>query len=123
MYEDMEPLFANPMLPLLAIALADEAFQDYSTFDEIEEIPPPEDGSLHHLRIKSEVLDVPFFQNVLSTGPTGKIQGAASFSNRTVAWVIVRGTKRTSVYMISGQRFSSEQMVFSVARNRFSRKC
>lgn len=33
MYEEMEPLFANPILPLLAIALADEAFQDYSTFD------------------------------------------------------------------------------------------
>ena len=85
MYEDMEPLFANPVLPLLAIALADEAFQDYDTFEEIEAIPPPEDGSLHHLRIKEEMLDVPFFQNVTSDGPNGKIQGAGPFSHRTVA--------------------------------------
>ena len=45
MYKDMEPLFANPVLPLLAIALADHAFQDYGSFEEIEAIPPPADGS------------------------------------------------------------------------------
>ena len=84
MYEDMEPLFANPVLPLLAIALADRAFQDYATFEEIEAIPPPADGSLHHLRIKKDMLRVPFFQMVSVDGPTGKIQGAGSFSNRTV---------------------------------------
>ena len=64
MYEDMEPLFANPVLPLMAIALADHAFQDYRSFEEIEEIPPPADGSLHHLRIKKDMLRVPFFQIV-----------------------------------------------------------
>lgn len=85
MYEDMEPLFANPVLPLLVIALVDEAFQDYNTFEEIEAIPPPADGSLHHLRIKRGMLDRPYFQNATSDGPTGKIQGAVSFSNRTVA--------------------------------------
>ena len=85
MYEEMEPLFANPVLPLLAIALADQAFQDYSTFEEIENIPSSEDRSLHHLRIKDEMLSVPFFQNVTSNRPTGKIHGAVSFSNRTVA--------------------------------------
>lgn len=85
MYENMEPLFANPVLPLLAIALADEAFQDYNTFEEIEAIPPPTDGSLYHLRIKTEMFDTPFFQNVTSNGPTGKIQSAVSFSSRTVA--------------------------------------
>ena len=58
MYEDIEPLFINLVLPLLAIALADQAFQDYSTFKEIENIPPPENGSLHHLRIKDEMLSV-----------------------------------------------------------------
>ena len=31
------------------------------------------------------MLNVPFFQNVTSNRPTGKIQGAVSFSNRTVA--------------------------------------
>ncbi|KAL9106911.1 MAG: hypothetical protein Q9187_008504, partial [Circinaria calcarea] len=85
MYEDMEPLFANPVLPLLAIALADEAFQDYGTFEEIEAIPPPGDGSLHYIRIKKEMLDIPFFQSITPNGPTGKIQKAVPFSNRTVA--------------------------------------
>lgn len=84
MYEDMEPPFANPVLPLLAIALVDRAFQDYATFEEIEVIPPPADGSLHHLRIKKDMLRVPFFQIVSADRPTGKIQGAGSFSNRTV---------------------------------------
>ena len=84
MYEDMEPLFANPVLPLLAIALADHAFRDYQTFEDIEAIPPPADGSLHHLRIKKDLLRVPFFQIVTADGPTGKIHGAGSFSNRTV---------------------------------------
>lgn len=84
MYEDMEPLFANPVLPLLATALADNVFQDYRTFEEIEAIPPPADGSLHHLRIKEDMLRVPFFQIVSADGPTGKIHGAVSFSSRTV---------------------------------------
>ena len=37
-------------------------------------------------------------------------------------WVIVRDIKRISVYMISGPRFSSEQMVISLMRNKLSRK-
>ena len=84
MYKDMEPLLANPVLPLLAIALADRVFQDYATFEEIEEIPPPADGSLHHLRIQKDMLRVPFFRIVSADGPMGKIQGAGLFSNRTV---------------------------------------
>ena len=31
------------------------------TFEEIEAIPPPVDGSLHHLRIRKELHPVPFF--------------------------------------------------------------
>ena len=81
----MEPLFANPVLPLLAVALADDAFQNYRTFEEIEAIPPPVDGSLHHLRIRKQMLHVPFFQTVAPDGPTGKIQKAGPFSTRTVS--------------------------------------
>lgn len=73
MYEDMEPLYANPVLPLLAIALADGAFKDYESFQDIEAIPPPAQGSLYHLRIKDEMRRVPFFQIVSADGPTGKI--------------------------------------------------
>ncbi|KAL2044985.1 hypothetical protein N7G274_002760 [Stereocaulon virgatum] len=71
MYEDMDPLFANPVLPLLAIALADRAFQDYATFEEIEAIPPLAYESLNHLRIKKDMLRVPFFRIVSADGPTG----------------------------------------------------
>ena len=67
----MEPLFANPVLPLFAIALADRAFQDYATFEEIETILPPADGSLYHLMIKKDMLHIPFFQVVSVDGPTG----------------------------------------------------
>ncbi len=84
MYEGIEPLFANPVLPLLAIALADHAFQDYGSFKEIEAILLPPDGSLHHLRIRKDMLRVPFFQIVSADGPTERIHGASSFSNRTV---------------------------------------
>ena len=80
----MEPLFANPVLLLLAIALADRAFQDYTIFEDIEAIFPPADGSLYHLRIKKDMLHVPFFQIVFVDGPTGKIQRTVFFSNRTV---------------------------------------
>ena len=39
MYEDRKPLFANLVLPLLAIALADNASQDYLIFEGIEAVP------------------------------------------------------------------------------------
>ena len=84
MYEDMEPLYANPVLPFLAIALADDAFQDYHTFEEIFAIPPPFDGTLFELRIRKELHLVPFFQTMSPNGPTGKIQKAASVAKRLV---------------------------------------
>lgn len=39
MYGDRKPLFANSVLPLFAIALADNASQDYLIIEEIEAIP------------------------------------------------------------------------------------
>jgi hypothetical protein len=84
MYEDMEPLYANPILPFLAIALADDAFQDYHTFEEIFAIPPPFDRTLFELRIRKELYLIPFFQTMSPKGPTGKIQKAVSFSKRLV---------------------------------------
>src|SRR5438552_3951063 len=80
----MQPLFANPVLPLLTIALADGAFQDYRTFEEIEAIPPPADRSLYHLRIREELHPVPFFR-ALTKGPTEKIQTASSFTKSLAA--------------------------------------
>jgi carbonic anhydrase len=80
----MQPLFANPMLPLLAIAFASNAFEDYHSFEEIFAIPPPVVGAIYEIRIRKEMLQVPFFQVMSPNGPTGKIQGAASFDKRMV---------------------------------------
>jgi hypothetical protein len=80
----MEPLYANPIMPVLAIAIADEAFQDYQTVEDIFEIPVPPDGIPFELRIKKELDQVPFFQVMSAEGPTGKIQTAGSHSKRTV---------------------------------------
>ena len=66
----------------LAIALANDAFQDYSSFEEIEAIPPPERGSLYHLRFKPSLLDQPFFRTVTKTGPTEKILKSNSWTTR-----------------------------------------
>jgi hypothetical protein len=82
-YEDIEPLYANPVLPLLAIALADDAFVDYQTFAAVEQIPPPADGSMHLLQIKEEMLSVPFFRGSTVNGPTERICTASTFSQRT----------------------------------------
>jgi hypothetical protein len=84
MYEDMQPLYANPILPFLAVAIADNAFQDYDTVEEIFAIPPPFDGTLHELRIKEKLLPMPFFQTMSPSGPTGKIQKAVAVAKRLV---------------------------------------
>jgi hypothetical protein len=84
MYEDIEPLFACAMLPTLAIALANDAFQDYHSYEEIFAIPPPIAGIVHPLRIKEEMSEVPFFQTFDANGPTDAIEKAGPFNTRTV---------------------------------------
>jgi hypothetical protein len=84
MYEDIEPLFACALLPALAIALANDAFQDYHSVEEIFEIPPPIAGTVTPLRIKREMEEVPFFQTFDADGPTGKIEKATGYSSRHV---------------------------------------
>ena len=83
-YENIISLFINPVLPLLVIALADKAFQDYNIFKKIEDIPPPENEFLYHLHIKNEMLNLPFLQNITLNEPIEKIQGVVSLSNRTI---------------------------------------
>jgi hypothetical protein len=84
MYEDMEPLFACAVLPALAIALANDAFEDYHSLEEIFDIPAPRAGTPHALRIRKRMLDAPFFQTFDANGPTGVIEKAMTFSTRTV---------------------------------------
>jgi len=50
-HEGLEPrpLFYNLVLTMLARAIADYVFRDYSTIEELLEIEPPED-EIYHLR-------------------------------------------------------------------------
>jgi hypothetical protein len=82
LYEDMEPLFANPVLPFLSQALADGCFLHYKTWDEIKRIPPPERGFPIELAIDPEKAALPVFQMVERSGPTGKIRTSGSYGNR-----------------------------------------
>jgi hypothetical protein len=107
MYEDMEPLFANPTLPFLAITLAQDAFQDYNSYDEIFAIPPPEDGIPYPLRIKKEMLHRPFFQTMSSNGPTGKIEGASKFGR----WLVDLGHRAGFPVNIGVHDFRAEVLV------------
>lgn len=79
-----EPLYANPVLFMLAPALACGVFRNYKTYDEIFAILPPSDGTLHHLQIANNKLKLPFFQTMSRHGPTEKIQQATSFGSRLV---------------------------------------
>jgi len=84
MYEGMGLLFINALLPALVIACANDAFLDYHSIEEIFDIPPPEPGLLHPLRIKKKMMEVPFFQKFDKNGPTGKIDQANQASTRGV---------------------------------------
>jgi len=78
-HEGLEPrpLFCNPVLTMLARAIADHAFRDYSTMEELLAIEPPE-NEMYHLRQHESVLDRPFFP-VISTG---EMEKADTFSRR-----------------------------------------
>ena len=84
-YEKTDTLLINPVLFLLAIALADNAFKDYSTLEEILAIEPPVDEDLCHIEWKDNILDIPFFRSATFRGPTGNIQKSNSFSHQLVA--------------------------------------
>jgi len=66
------------MLFNLARLLAQHAFRDYITYEDLMAIEPPEDGELMPLPWKDELLETPFFINE----STGKIETANSYSNR-----------------------------------------
>ena len=62
---------------MLARAIADKAFRDYCTMEELLDIEPPED-EIYYLRQRDDILDKPFFY-VISTG---EIEKADTFSRR-----------------------------------------
>jgi hypothetical protein len=82
LYEDMQPLYANPMIPFLCQALADGYFVRYKSWSEIKAIPMPSKGFLVELEIHPEKLDCPVLQKVEKDGPQGKIQTSDSYAKR-----------------------------------------
>ncbi|QKX62582.1 uncharacterized protein TRUGW13939_09743 [Talaromyces rugulosus] len=82
LYEDMQPLYANPVLPFLSQALADGSFVRYKSWSEIKEIPVPLKGFPIELEIHPEKLDCPVLQEVDGDGPQGKIRTAGSYAKR-----------------------------------------
>jgi hypothetical protein len=70
------PLLYNPMLPILAKAIFEKAFQDFETIEQLLAIEPPEDG-MRHLRFTEKLLNKPFFQ-----GSDGRILTAGAFAHR-----------------------------------------
>ena len=76
-HEGLEPrpIFCNSVLTMLAKAIADHAFRDYSTMEELLAIEPPED-EMYHLWQHESVLDKPFFYMI----STGEMEKADTFS-------------------------------------------
>lgn len=62
---------------MLARAIADHAFRDYSTMEELLEIEPPEE-EMYHLQQNESVFGKPFF-HVISNG---EMEKADTFSRR-----------------------------------------
>jgi len=59
------------------MCVARGAFRDYTTLEEILEIPPPPKKEIHHLHWDIDVLGKPFYST-----STGQIQTANLFSGR-----------------------------------------
>ncbi|OCK73076.1 hypothetical protein K432DRAFT_365291 [Lepidopterella palustris CBS 459.81] len=93
-YEGRTIPLVDPIIFLLAIALATEAFRDYSTLEEILAVRPAPDMEYAILEWKQDMLDRPFFQTMNSTGPTGKIVSATSFNSTLDGWSIRAGFER-----------------------------
>jgi hypothetical protein len=76
------PLLFNPILFILAIALASGIFKHYYTANEIFAIEPPEYDDHWILEWADDMQDVPVFQAMLCNGPTGQIQKAGLFARQ-----------------------------------------
>jgi hypothetical protein len=122
LYEDMEPLFANPLLPFLAIAIANNAFRDYDSPESIFAIPAPRRGTATILKFKNSFLDIPFFQRMSRDGPTGEHEDAASYHRRKVelghrAGYVVNITthagRRESMVKVGGRSLGS-RMIYAL---------
>ena len=77
----MKPLYANPVLSLLAAIIMYDMFKDYKIYDEVFIILSSLNEMLHHLQIIQKKLKLPFFQVMFKDSLAGNIQRATSFNN------------------------------------------
>ncbi|CAI6342310.1 unnamed protein product [Periconia digitata] len=78
---ETRPLFCNPMLVIVAMCIARNAFRDYKSIDEILALEPPEDEQMVHLHWNPSVLELPFFE-----GSDGKMETASAFGRYLREW-------------------------------------
>ncbi len=62
--------------------MADGAFKDYSTPEEILAVKPPVDERMCRVDWKESMLDLPLFPILNAQGSTGKIQRASTFCHQ-----------------------------------------
>jgi len=75
-------LWCSPVLYILAFALADDAFKDYSTLGEILELEPPPDQNIWYIEWKDSVLGLPISPKMSLEGRTGTIQSSSSYNHQ-----------------------------------------
>lgn len=75
------PLICNAMLPILAILIAEKAFRDYDSIEDLLALEPPE-GEMYHLQWRNTILDQPFFKSMSARRAPGKIETAVAFGKR-----------------------------------------
>ena len=63
-YEKSDLLWCSPVLWVLALGLANNAFAGYSTLDEVFDIEPLVDQNIWHVRWKDSVLYLPVFRKM-----------------------------------------------------------
>ncbi|KAF2685016.1 hypothetical protein K458DRAFT_301100, partial [Lentithecium fluviatile CBS 122367] len=78
---ETRPLFCNPMLAIVAMCIARNAFRDYKSIDEVLALEPPQDEQMVQLHWNPSVLDLPFFQ-----GSDGKMETASAFGRYLREW-------------------------------------
>jgi hypothetical protein len=78
---ETRPLFCNPMLVIVAMCMARNAFRDYKSIDEVLALEPPEDEQMIQLHWNPSVRDLPFFE-----GSDGKMETASAFGRYLREW-------------------------------------
>ena len=105
------PLFCNPILMHLPIFLGRDAFRDYHTVDQLLIIPAPEDGEMHRIHWKPEMLNQPIYQKA-----DGKIDTASTYCAR------LRALATRAGYTAFSNHYFRRECLFNIGKIRLSRE-